>query len=586
MQKPQKYFIGLTSCYHDSAISIVDEQGKIVFAEATERYTQNKRSLSMSADNYFLIKKILKKYSISDYEIGYISRSFSTLFRVTFFSAIIFAVQNYLKAITFFAVKIRKQNASNYISAVDFQYSPHLGLRLMAGTTLKYLLNKKQDLEYKKIINFDHHLCHAYHAYFTAPVNNSIIFIIDGFGDNFSSYSIYSAKDQNIQLAFRNKSPTSLGDFYGEITNLCGFDAVGGEQWKVMGMAPYGKKNELLYNDFKSWIYTNDIELKSDVPNYHIVLRKNMSENKYKNINSYDLAFTAQLFFEEIILQLINTCHVKWPHTNLIISGGCALNSASNGKIHTNTPYKNVFIPSAPADDGCSVGAALLAFKKFNPNNIIPYNQTNPYLGFEIQEDELTNFLSYSGYNYKKLSYPEIYLTTAKYLENGKIIAWVQGRAEFGPRALGNRSILANACLPEMKDLINSKVKFREEFRPFAPAVLEEYGSEFFEDYYPTPFMERVLKIKQHQQYKIPAVKHIDGTGRLQTVTKKDNIHFYNLIVEFHKLCAVPILLNTSLNIMGKPIVSSVNDIASVFTSSGIDVLVINDYIITKPNMD
>lgn len=582
INKTQTYFIGLTSCYHDSAISIVDEQGYIVFAEATERYTQNKRSLATPADNYFLIKKLLKNYSISNYEIGYISTSFNNIFQVTFFAALIYAFQNYLKLIKKFAINIRKQNPDAYISAVDFQYSPHLGLRIMAGSTLKYLLNKQKKIEYKKNNNFDHHLCHAYHSYFTSPINDAIIFIMDGFGDEFSSYSIYKGKEQNIDLIFRNKSRISLGDFYGEITNLCGFDATGGEQWKVMGMAPYGKKNEQLFNDFSNWIFTDGIELKSRQTNYHIILRNNITANKYENLNKYDLAFTAQLFFEETILNLLKACYAKWPHENIIFSGGCALNSAANGKIHTSTNYKNVFIPSAPADDGCAVGAALLTFKKFNSTKKIPYHQTNPYLGFEIKEDELQNFLSFSGYQYKKLSYPEIYQTVAAHILDGKIIAWVQGNSEFGPRSLGNRSILANPCLANMKDIINSKVKFREEFRPFAPSILEEFANKYFEDYFPTPYMERVLKIKKDKQSLIPAVTHVDGTGRLQTVNKKDNLHFYNLIYEFNKISKIPVILNTSLNVMGKPIISSVNDIASVFATSGIDILVINDYLISK----
>lgn len=579
----QKYYIGLTSCYHDSAISIVDDNGKIVFAEATERFTQNKRSLSTTADNYFLVKKILKKYDISDYEIGYISKNFNNILNFTFFASIIYIFQNYLKLIKHFALKIRKQNPDSYEAAVDFQYAPHLALRAMAGTTLKYVFNKEANLAYKKINNFDHHLCHAFHAFYTAPLEDAVIFIMDGFGDEFSSYSIFRGKEQTIDLIFRNKSRISLGDFYGEITNLCGFDAISGEQWKVMGMAPYGKKHDKLYSDFKSWIYTDGIELKSTKTDYYLILRKNISENRYDNLNKYDLAYTAQLFFEEIILNLINACYKKWPHQNIVFSGGCALNSAANGKIYTNTPYKNIFIPSAPADDGCSIGAALLAFKKFNPAKKIPYHQTNPYLGFDIKEEELQNFLSFSGYKHQKLSYSEIYKTIAQNIFDGKIIAWVQGNAEFGPRALGNRSILANPCIAEMKDTINSRVKFREEFRPFAPSVLEEFASDYFENYFPTPYMERVLNIKKDKQKIIPAVTHIDGTGRLQTVNKNNNLHFYNLICEFNKISGVPIILNTSLNVMGKPIVSSVNDISSVFVNSGVDILVVNNYVITKP---
>jgi len=190
--------------------------------------------------------------------------------------------------------------------------------------------------------------------------------------------------------------------------------------------------------------------------------------------------------------------------------------------------------------------------------------------------------IQYSGYRFQKMEYINLYSHIASELNAGKIVAWVQGRAEFGPRALGNRSILAHPGLDGMKDKINSSVKFREEFRPFAPAILEECASEYFEYYHPTPYMERVLPIKEEKRKFLIAVNNVDNTGRLQTVARKDNEHFYNLINEFHKLTNTPVLLNTSFNVMGKPIVNSVTDIAAVFATSGIDVLVINEYVITK----
>jgi carbamoyltransferase len=425
-------------------------------------------------------------------------------------------------------------------------------------------------------------LCHAYHAYFTSPCKDAVILVIDGYGDEFSSYSVYKAEGQNIKQIFRNKTRISLGDFYGELTLLCGFDAVGGEQWKVMGMAPYGKKCEALYADFEKWIYTDGIELKTRSTQFHIEFRKQIKEKAYGELSREDLAFTGQLFYEEIVKQLINAIYLKWPHANLVFAGGCALNSAANGKIHVETPYKNVYIPSAPADDGCAIGAALLSFKKQNPKKSIPYNQHNPYLGFDIKEEEILFFAKYSGYSYKKSAYADLYTEVAKEIQSGKIIAWVQGRAEFGPRSLGNRSILANPSLADMKDKINANVKFREEFRPFAPSVLEEKANEYFENYHPTPYMERVLTIKENKRAELKAVNHIDNTGRLQTVSKKSNEHFYNLINEFYKLTNVPVLLNTSFNVMGKPIVNSVSDMAAVFATSGIDVLAINNYIFRK----
>ena len=578
----EKYYIGLTSCYHDSSLALVNEKGEIVFAEASERYLQNKRALSTPADNYFFVQKVLKKYPMSDYEIGYISKAFTNVFSYLSAHLAIYAIRNYIGLVKWVGRKIRKQDGDTYASALDFQYSPHFALRTNAGTTIRHLLNKKFNLPYKGIANFDHHLCHAYHGYFTAPCTNATILVIDGYGDEYSSYSIYKADKQQITRVFRNKTRISLGDFYGELTLLCGFDAVAGEQWKVMGMAPYGKKCNELYADFEKWIYTEGIELKTRSSQFHIEFRKKIKEKAYGELSREDLAFTGQFFYEEIIKQLTNAIYLKWPSTNLVMAGGCILNSASNGKIHIDSPFKNVFVPSAPADDGCAIGAALLSFHENNPNKNIPYDQQDPYLGFDINEEEILFFAKYSGYAYEKTDYQNLYKTVAQEIQSGKIIAWVQGRAEFGPRALGNRSILANPSLADMKDKINANVKFREEFRPFAPSILEEKANDYFENYHPTPYMERVLNIKENKRAELKAVNHVDNTGRLQTVTKADNEHFYNLINEFFKLTNIPVLLNTSFNVMGKPIVNSVNDMASVFATSGIDVLVINDYIFRK----
>lgn len=579
--KPQKYYIGIAAGFHDGAIALVNEDGEIVFAEATERYTQNKRSLTSAADNYFYSQKITNAYLFSDYEIAINWQAYNSVFKHSIKAFVNYIFRNNIKFTKWFAKTIRKQNSNQYASSVDVNFTTQMASIFQSGTSLRSVLVGKNNLEFKKIHNFDHHLTHAYYSLYTSNYKEAIILIIDGNGDNNSSISIYESKSNNIFLLSRNKKACSLGDYYGRITKLCGFDYLTGEQWKVMGLAPYGKINEFLLELLKKWIEVTDTTVV--YKNQLIFLEiEYLISSKKLTISKADIAHTGQFFYENILIKFIENIYKKYPSQNLIISGGCALNSAANGKIHTNTPYKNVFISSAPADDGCAIGAALLNFKKHNPTKKIPYHQTNPYLGFTINDDELQLFLKHSGYNSKKMNYNELYKTVASHINNGNIIAWVQGNAEFGPRALGNRSILANPCIAEMKDKINANVKFREEFRPFAPSILEEYANDYFEDYLPTPFMERVLKIKEEKQALIPAVTHVDGTGRLQSVSKNLNLHYYNLINEFYKLSHVPVILNTSLNVMGKPIVSSVSDIASVFATSGIDVLVINDYLILK----
>ncbi len=576
----QKYYIGIASGFHDAAIALVNENGEVIFAEATERFLQSKRALTSVADNYFLSEKIIKHFPFSEYEIAINWKLFEKPIKNLIAAFAIHTVRRYKKFNYFVAKYLYKLDVDLFSSITDFQASSQFAMLSAVGASFKNALYINSNLPYKTNSYFDHHTCHAFYAYYTSPVTSAVILVIDGNGDQNIACSLFTAETNNVKKVHKNKYKGSLGDFYGEITKWCGFSEIGGEQWKVMGMAPSGKLNELLLADLKNWFSIEHINIKKN--NCEQVIKQKIVSGVFSRIPKADIAFTCQFFYETLVIELINNIYTIYPHSNLILSGGCALNSVANGKIHKHTPYKNVFVSSAPADDGCAVGAALLNFKKHNPLKTIPQLQVNPYLGFAIADEEIEHFLSYSGYTCKKLSYEEIYKKTAQYLYNGFIVAWAQGNAEFGPRALGNRSIIANPCLPGMKDKINSTVKFREEFRPFAPSILEEQGEEYFEDYIATPYMERVLQIKEDKRHLIPAVTHINGSGRLQTVTKEGNFHFYNLITEFYKLSNIPMVLNTSLNTMGKPIVSSVSDIASVFATSGIDVMVINNYLILK----
>lgn len=577
----QKYYIGVASGFHDAAIALVDDNGNIVFAEATERFTQNKRALTTLADNYFFSSKIIEHYHFSDYEIGINWSLFSPLHKYLATAFAIYIIRRYKRFNHLIGKYVFGINADLFSTVVDYQTSTQFAMLSAVGASFKNALYLKSKVPYKPNTYFDHHTCHAYHAYFVSDFNDATMLILDGNGDNYTSHTIYEAKNQSIKKVYTNNNRASLGDFYGEITKWCGFSEIAGEQWKVMGMAPYGKTNAELLKDLHSWIEVDNLNIKKN--KFEKTIKQKLASGQYPAITREDIAYTCQQFYENVIIGLINNIYKKFPNTNLIISGGCALNSAANGKIHTHTPFKKVFVPSAPADDGCSIGAALLRFKKSNPQKDIPLHQGNPYLGFEIKMDDLDFFKKYSGYRWEQMPYNMLYISVAKLLQSGKIIGWIQGRAEFGPRALGNRSILANPIDAEMKDRINAHVKFREEFRPFAPAIIETFADEYFEDYYPTPYMERVLKIKESKRPLLKAVNHIDNTGRLQTVTEKANTHFYCLINEFYKLTNVPVLLNTSFNVMGKPIVSSASDIAAVFATSGIDVLVVNDHVFFKP---
>lgn len=579
-QAPATYYIGIASGFHDAAIALVNEYGEVVFAEATERFTQNKRALTTVADNYFFSEKLLKYFPMSNYEIAVNWKLFDSAFKHMSAAFAIYIVRKYKWFNRFAGKHLFNIDEDLFSSIADFNGANQFGMLSSVGASFKRAAYLTNGLTYKPNRYFDHHTCHAWYAYYCSPIKQATIVVLDGNGDDNVSYSIFSAKDGHIKKEFKNKARVSLGDYYGEITKWCGFNEIGGEQWKVMGLAPYGNLNRDLYNDLKNWFSIEGINIRKN-PVEQIIKQK-IESGIFQSIPKKDIAFTCQLFYEELIVELIKNIYKQFPNENLIFTGGCALNSAANGKIHTSTPFKQVFIPPAPADDGCAIGAALLNFKHHNPEKPVPHFQINPFLGFRPDEEDLEHLLKYSGYTYKKETTPVICKEVAQLIYNGKIIAWVQSRAEFGPRALGHRSILANPCMPDMKDKINATVKFREEFRPFAPSVLEEYAKDYFENYHPTPYMERVLQIIPEKQTKIPAVTHVDGSGRLQTVSSSLNPVYHQLISEFYKLSGVPVLLNTSLNIMGKPIVNSVSDMIAVFATSGIDALVINNYIIYK----
>ena len=299
-----------------------------------------------------------------------------------------------------------------------------------------------------------------------------------------------------------------------------------------------------------------------------------------------DLAYTGQFFFAELMTDLLQYLQKKTGCKNLTLGGGCALNSAFNGQITHRTDFSQVFIPSAPADDGTALGAAWLALQQDQPKLAI--NKSNkkplsPYLGSSITDSAIQKLIrENSTLNIQYLP-DSLCATTAALLAKGQLIGWIQGRAEFGPRSLGNRSILADPRHAKTKDAINQRIKFRESFRPFAPSVLHEFAEDFFEHYHESPYMDKTLLIKTAMHKQIAAVCHVDGTGRLQTVKQQWNPRFYELISHFHLLTEIPILLNTSFNVMGKPLVHSLEDALAVFLTTGLDALVINDYLICKP---
>lgn len=462
-------------------------------------------------------------------------------------------------------------------------------------------LNKNIKLHF-----IDHHISHISSAFFPSKFKKSIGLSVDGFGD-FCSIAIAKCEDNKINIVERVYFPHSLGVFYEAFTQLIGFKNYG-DEYKFMGLSSYGKPeffDLILRNFFEdrnlvklNLKYFNHIKgnfsyKSSGIPNQSKLLNNEIkklfkskinmkSQNHRKNIAS-----SVQKVFEYKIIQLILKIKKIKFSKNLVYAGGCALNSLANKKIFDVGNLKNIFIPYAPGDGGGSIGAALtVASKKYGFKNF--KNIDTPYIGPSYENNEILEYIKKN----KKLKKFKIKIyenstilnsQIANLIYQNKIIGHFSGKMEFGARALGNRSILANPCNPKIKDIINNKIKRRENFRPFAPAILKEKKKYWFGNTRDNPYMSSVELILKKKQNKIPAVTHIDGTGRIQTITKKNNSKFYAIIKKFEKLSGVPIILNTSFN-ENEPIVMNYIDAINCFLRTKMDVLVLNNILIKRNN--
>ncbi len=575
----QKNYIGIACTGHDASISIVNAKGEILFAEAAERYLQNKRAILSPPVDIVRIHDIATRYCDPEAEV-IIAKSWGN-------------VKTIQQLIESFESKINEDGGLNPQWILPFQillnFFDIVKYSILNGekSLLDYFLRQGKSVEVR---SYDHHLSHAASSAYTSPFDEAVCASIDGFGEGASTNFFYYNELKFISLKEKKSDIDmgSLGFFYAlTLCRLCGFSGLKGEEWKIMGLAAYGRFDGDIYNIFQKILAVDGLRL------YH----PNEAEKAYGELIKYgrklgtpaesvaDFAYTGQFFFSEIMTQLLKNLYRMELSENLVLGGGCALNSAYIGQITKSTRFKHVHVNSAPADDGTALGAAMLAFYEDNPDSKKANSLVTPYLGSKMSSETLDNLHRFGKIEgLRILEYETIYSETAKLLTEGKIVGWVQGRAEFGPRALGNRSILADPRRPDMKDKINGSVKFREEFRPFAPSILHEFGDEYFIDYQESPYMERTLRFRPDVHNQVPAVVHEDGTGRVQTVKKEWNEKYHALISEFHRLTGIPILLNTSFNIMGKPIIHSVEDAIAVFHTTGLDALVINNFFIDKKN--
>lgn len=434
----------------------------------------------------------------------------------------------------------------------------------------------------------NHHLAHAGLSVYTSPFTECAVAIADGYGEKGSTMLYRYSRDNGFTLLKQIDFPHSLGLMYSTFTEFIGF-APDKDEWKFMGAAAYGNA-DVYYDRVKRLVSINDqgdYELDLSYFDFYNFDTPNTFTRKFAQLfgepnreplpsrRDYDLAAAVQVVFEEIVLKMLRWLAAETNTDNLCLGGGSFMNTLLNGKVSRETPFKNVFIPFSPDDAGNAIGAPMYLNKQATPFLM-------PYLSENITEETIAESLR--KYNIKFSSYPESDLLQfiAARLAEQKIVGWFQGAMEFGQRALGNRSIVASPQHPSMKDTLNKAVKYREHFRPFAPAVLHGQGDRFFQDYVYSPYMERVQNFLPHSAGQVAAVVHADGTGRTQSVTEHSNAKFYNLIEAFEKISGIPILLNTSFNRAGEPIVCTPDDGLRTFFTSGIDILVMGNTVIEK----
>ena len=463
-----------------------------------------------------------------------------------------------------------------------------------------------------KVRQINHHLAHLASAFYVSPYASSAIVSVDGFGD-FSSGSWGVGNGSKIDVQTSIFYPHSLGSFYQAITQFIGFPNYG-DEYKVMGLAPYGepkhldkmRKIVLLQKDgsykldLRYFVYHKqkfDYEWENGSPRVgqlfsnelETLLGSKREKNEELTQFHKDLAASAQAMFEEALFHMLNKLSDVTGLDSICLAGGCGNNSVANGKIRTNTKFKNVYVAAAAGDAGGAIGAAYCVHHENNKRDIKKSNMEHAYLGpsftnedVEKLLDDNTQFLPKNKFNISKMnSTEELTQKTATAISEGKVIGWFQGRMEWGPRALGNRSILGDPRRADMKEILNIKIKRRESFRPFAPSILRECVSEWFEEDDDVPFMMKVFPVIKEKREAIPAVTHVDGSGRLQTVFAKTNPKYHALISEFRAITGVPILLNTSFN-ENEPVVCTPLEALNCFLRTKMDLLALEDWVIER----
>jgi len=569
------YILGISCYYHDSAAAILQDD-KVIAAVEEERFSRKKFDDDFPKQS---IDFCLKEANITPKELAY----------VAFYDKSILKFERLL---------------DNYIAVAP--HGLYSFLTVIPKWLHKRLWVKDEIKKYLKgytgeIIFPEHHLSHAAHTFFSSPFKEAAILTVDGVGE-WTTTSYGTAVDTTIQLTNDIRWPHSLGLFYSAFTYFLGFKVNDGE-YKLMGLSSYGKPKyyDLIMNELVD--VKNDGSLHLNMKYFAFTYDKIMINHSFEELfgrttrkedskidqTHYDIGASAQLVLEEVLLKMVNHIHQQTGQKNLCLGGGVALNGVANYRILKESSFEQLWIPPSPGDAGSSIGCAEYTYYSFlkNKRSIetdIANISKNVYVGPHYSNDEIKNFLTSQNILYKYLERSDLLKKTAKLIAEQNIVGWYQDKMEWGPRALGNRSILADPRNAEMKDILNEKIKHREKFRPFAPSVLAEYAPQYFEIDIPSPYMLFVAKVKKPEV--IPAVTHIDGSARLQTVSKESNQLYYDLINEFFKLTEVPVIINTSMNVRGEPIVNTPAQAYEMIIKTEMDYLVMGNYIISKKDQN
>lgn len=594
------YILGISCFYHESAACLIKD-GRVVAASAEERFSRVKHD---SEYPVLAIEFCLKTAKIKAKDLDY----------VVFYEKPFWKFERILQSV----IATYPQSGVLFAKAMANWLTEKLWVRS--------ILSNKLNIDRKKILFVPHHISHAAASFYPSGFKKAAILTFDGVGEwTTTTYGV--GNDNKIEINKEIRFPHSLGLLYSVFTAFLGFEVNDGE-YKVMGMAPYGKpiyldKARKLIKIYKDGSYSLNMEYftyhlsstnsysekfvelfgsprpkdmyfftkKSGYPSYFGEKPINYEQMCKLNQKYADIAASIQALTEEILIMSANKVYEETKFENLVLGGGVGLNSVANGKLLAQSPFKRIFVQPAAGDDGGAMGAALYAYHQLLNKKRV-FVQDNCYFGAGFTNIEIEKFLKSKKIKYEKIANENKLVDfLATQLSINKVIGFFHGRAEWGPRALGARSIMASPIKEEMKEIVNTKIKFREPYRPFAPVTMTEKVNDYFEmpkdkvHKFLTNFMLAVVQVKKNKRKVIPAVTHIDGSARPQIITKKQNARYYNLIKRFGQITGVYVLLNTSFNLKGEPIVNSPENAMNTFKKSGLDILALENYIIRKEDL-